>query len=255
MTARRIVWALIALLALAALAVLIPGSPAYLPTLIRRHAHFHEGHGTGYWIEALNSPDAEVRRHAIFALGMLGTDAEDAVPALSAIMVDDPDGKLRGEAALALSKMTPASRAAVPALARALEDKDPLVRMNAVNALFRLRTEARPAAPALIQALNDRNNQITLAPFTTSIQEMAALALGRASAGTPEAVPALMEALKAALTDGLRYALIRALGDVGPEARPAASQILALRRHEHSDMRHAVEEAVRKIGLESPAVE
>src|SRR5436305_1937543 len=80
----------------------------------------------------------EGRHRAIFALGAIGPEAGEAVPALSAILVEDPDPRNRNRAALALSKMHPASRAAVPALARALADEEPWVRMNAALALSRL---------------------------------------------------------------------------------------------------------------------
>jgi len=255
MTLRRVTWSVMALVTLVALALLIPASPAYLPTLMLRYGHLHDGHGTGYWVDALKSPDTETRRHAIFSLGMIGPEGEDAVPALADIMLKDPDNELRGEASLALSKMTPASRTAVPALAQALGDNDPVVRMNAASTLFRLKDESRPAVPALIEALNAEENQVMLAAFYMSVQEMMALALGRASAGTSEGVPALIDALRTAGTDRVRRAVVRALGFVGKHAREAAPQIAALRQHEDSDMRRVAEVALRAIGAESEARE
>ncbi len=251
MTLRRLVWPVIGLIGLVGLGLLVPASPVYLPSLMMRYGHMYDGHGTGYWIDALNSPDAETRRHAIFSLGMLGSYAEDAVPPLADIMLTDADPGLRIEASLALSKMTPASRTAVPALGQALSDREPLVRMYAACTLFRLHEDSRPAVPALIQALPAKDNQVTLRNFSVSIQEMVALALGRASAGSAEAVPTLIETLRAASTDGLRWAVVRALGFIGTQAREAAPQILALRRHENSDLRAVAEATLRKIGAEA----
>ena len=193
-----------------------------------RYGNTYDGHGAGYWMGPLKDPDVKVRRKAIFALGVLGSDAEEAVPALASIMVDDPDFTLRIEASLALSKMGGLARPAVPALARALGDEQPLVRMNAARTLLNLGGEARPAVPALIGAMKAGENEGQLLPFEISIQEVATVALGRASVGTDEGVAALTEALEGARTDGMRRAAARALGEVGANARPAAPQLRAL---------------------------
>lgn len=249
MTKRRTLWLVAALVVLAALAVLIPGSPAHLPTLMGGgyFGQYHDGHSAGYWRDGLKSPDAEARRRAIFALGAIGPDAGEAVPALAVILREDPDAEARQQAALALSKMAPASRAAVPALAEALADEEPFVRMNAALALSRLRAEARPAVPALIEALKDEDNRTNVGRFAATIAEAVALALGRASAGSADAVPALTEALAAARTVGMREARARALGEVGAEARPAVPQLQALLQDKNVDVRWAAEDALRKI--------
>jgi HEAT repeat protein len=252
-TKRRALWLLFGLLVLVALAVLIPGSPAYAPRLFARYAHFHDGHSLGYWTDALDSTDTRTRLQAIFALGAMGPGAGEAVPQLSAVLLDDPDGDCRSAAALALSKMVPASRTAVPALARALEDAEPLVRMNAATALFGLRAEARPAVPALMKAVKDEANRQEVRPFPVTIQETAALALGRASAGSDEAVPTLVEALEAAETEGMRRSAARALGEVGLPARPAVSRLRELLNDRDGSVREAAAEALRKIEGEAPA--
>src|SRR5262249_36564614 len=149
----------------------------------------------------------------------------EAAPALAEIMLRDRNREVRIEAALALSKMSPASRPAVPALGQALQDPEPLVRMYATLALFRLRGEARPAVPALIQALGDERNQERLAQSGYTIRELMIGALGRASAGSAEAVPVLTEILEKGGTEAQRQAAARALGDVGAEARPAAPRL------------------------------
>src|SRR5438445_268656 len=82
-----------------------------------------------------------------------------AVPALAAIVAEDPDREARIQASLALLKIGAAARAAVPQLTGALADEEPLVRMNAAMVLAKLRAEARPAVPALIKALKDDSNR------------------------------------------------------------------------------------------------
>jgi hypothetical protein len=247
MARRRVFWLAAGFVVIPAAAVLVPGSPAYLPGLLVSGREY-DGHSARYWTRALDSADTDARRRAIFAVGAIGASAGDAVPALARILADDADPECRTTAALALSKMDPASRAAVPALAHALGDEEPGVRMNSALALFRLKTEARPAVPALTREFKDLRNQVTFGGFSLTIQEMMVLALGRASAGSAEAVPALTEGLTAADNDPLRRALAQALGDVGPEARPAAPLLRALLKQEDQDVRRAAEEALGKIG-------
>ena len=154
----HVFWLVPVLVVLAGVAMAIPSSPLYLPTLITAGGH-HDGHSTSYWIKALQNPDAATRRVAVHALGAIGSQADAAVPELSTMMLEDPNREVRIESALALTKMGPALSSTVPALTQALSDPEPGVRMNAVLALMRLKGEARPAIPALTQTLKDPANQ------------------------------------------------------------------------------------------------
>jgi HEAT repeat protein len=206
------------------------------------------GHTTRHWVAALDDPDLDTRREAIHALGSIGTDAEESIPALSTILLQDPDRGCRIEAALALMKMCPASRVAVPALARALTDDEPVVRMDAAIALVRLQADGRPAVPALIAALKDERNKTNASLFLFTIREKVAMALGRASAGTGEGVPALRQALKEADTEPMLVAVIQALGDVGPQARAAVPELRSFLQNNSTQVRKATEESLQDIG-------
>jgi HEAT repeat protein len=240
--------ALILFSILAGMGFVIPGSPVYLPSLLSHYAYYADGHSLGYWLRVLNHPDDRMRLRAIIALGMLGSDAEEAVPALAHILTEDTDEEARYQAALALAKMAPASAAAVPALARALdEDSVPIVRMDAALALSRLGTQARPAVPALIRAMKRRANRTNLAKCTFTIQEVAAVALSRATAGTSEGVAALTEALRSARTVNKRRVVVLALAEVGapaPEAEPLVRELLT---DPNPEVRQAAQEALGKI--------
>jgi hypothetical protein len=244
---RRIFWGLFGIVILVAVGLAVPGSPIYLPDVMLAGGQ-HDGHSTRYWTRALDDSDPEARRQAVHALGAIGADAERAVPQLAKMLVEDPDRELRIEAALALCKMDPASKAAVPQLVQALDDPEPLVRMNATQALFRLKTDARPAIPALIRGLQDPANHTNANAFPFTVQEMMALTLGRASAGTTDGVEALTEALTEGATLEVRRAAARALGDVGPAARSAAPHLRALLKHKHPRTRQDAAEALRKMG-------
>jgi HEAT repeat protein len=248
MTSRRVLRVVFVLLLMAGTGLLIPASPAYLPSLLVHYSHYQDGHSLGYWVRALDRPDAEVRRRAIFALGAIGPDAAEAVPSLATILTEDPNREARHQAALALAKMAPASAAAAPALAQALDrDNEPAVRMNAAIALFKLGALARPAVPVLLKALRRRGNRTNLATFPFTIQEMVALALGRATAGTTDGVAALTEALAGARTASKRLVVARALGEIGEPARSAELGLRALLADDNAQVREAAEEALRKI--------
>jgi hypothetical protein len=276
-------WIVAALVGVAVIALVIPRSPFYLPILLNGGEGAVEGHGVRYWIKDLDNPEQGQRTHAIHALGAMGPEAGDAVPALAKVLVEGKATQDRIEAALALSKMVPASRSAVPALAQALEDQDLLVRMNAAMALQRLGAESRPAIPALIKAVKDKSNKTNVEVFPITIQEQAAVALGRATAGTAEGVPTLIEALQEVRADKsvkiqtinrgegesrmtstkaptanshrssnpiirAKINISRALGEIGPEAQSAVPLLRDMIKEDQiSDFKIYAEEAIQKI--------
>src|SRR5436305_13924174 len=67
----------------------------------------YEGRPTSYWVKALGDPDVDKRQKAASYLGLIGSDAKEAVPALCKVMREDPDEKVRSNAALALCHMGP----------------------------------------------------------------------------------------------------------------------------------------------------
>jgi hypothetical protein len=246
MKKRLLIWVPCLALVLAAVALLLPASPWYLPDLVFGGG-YSDGHRTSYWITALHSPDAETRCQAAHALGAIGPDAEAAVPLLTQILRRDPKREPRIEAALALSKLCPASRSAVPDLAEALTDEELWVRMNAAITLAALGQDSRPAVPALIRALKDQTNRTNLDAFPFTIQQEVAVALGRASSGTPEAVPALSESLRAADSKRVRLTVARALAAVGGEARPAAPLLREMLQDDDPGVRQVAEDALHRI--------
>ena len=75
------------------------------------------------------------------------------------------------------------------------------------------------------------------------------LALGRATAGTDEAVPVLVDALKKAPRLESRLAAIRALGEVGPAAKSAENTLYDVATMDlNEEVKELATEAYRKIG-------
>lgn len=252
---RRRAWRIaFGVLALSMLPVVVPGSPIYLPDLVVAGG-MHDGHSTRYWIKSLDSPDAGVRRDALFALAAINEPAVRAVPRIAQIMLEDPDANFRTVAANVLANMAPTSRSAATQLGQALQDRELAVRMGAAVALFRLKEHARPALPAMLRALKDPNNQanVDMSPF--SIEEMLLMAVGRASAGDGDVVPAILETLGTDPSNSLLKAAARALGDVGGPARSAAPQLRAMLKNNSMVVRQEARMALKNVGASEDSAE
>jgi HEAT repeat protein len=110
------------------LALMLSGCGQYAPVVVH-------GRPVSHWVEALQSPDAKMRKRAAEALGSVGQADPAALPALIEA-VRDPDVTVRGAAVLCLLRLGPAARDAVPALEAVVrDDADLQVRDYAAKAL------------------------------------------------------------------------------------------------------------------------
>jgi HEAT repeat protein len=96
------------------------------------------GQPVSYWAAALHDHDPVKRKHAVTALGHVGTADPDAIPAVT-VALKDSDARVRAEAALALLNIGPAAKDAVAALEVAAKDKNAKVRSYAELALGKIR--------------------------------------------------------------------------------------------------------------------
>jgi HEAT repeat protein len=91
-----------------------------------------------YWLKALESPDAKVRKKAADVLGNVGPSHPDAIPALISAL-NDNDAKVRDAAVLALSKLGRVAEKAADALDGLKSDPDRAVRQHAAQAAKHVR--------------------------------------------------------------------------------------------------------------------
>lgn len=214
----------------------------YLPCL-----GYHDGHSIAYWILELDSPNLNHKRRAVRELGTIGAEAAGAAEELGEIVLDETDRGLRVDASLSLIKIGYGARNAVSAMTRAMGDHDPVIRYNTAVALLRVGKASKPAVPILMAELLQERNDTNCLIFPATINEVIAVALGKARAGTPDAVPALIEFLNLADTPLKRAAVARALGEIGPDAQPALPQLEALLGDPNDQVRQAAREAVMNI--------
>jgi TonB family protein len=122
--------------------------------------------GVSALARGLKSPDLNLRRNVMVALGALGggwwfhdrspakIDIGPALPALVAAL-QDPDPRVRGGAAEELGDVGPKAAAAVPKLIALLSEPDEGLRNNACIGLKGIGPAAKDALPALRHALSD----------------------------------------------------------------------------------------------------
>jgi hypothetical protein len=136
---------------------------------------------------ALQDKDKDVRNNAAAALGAIGAEARDAIPALvqalryetvepgparalgkigaAAVLplcaaLRDTDLHTRCGAAGALGDIGAGAKLAIPALTEALADKDACMRRMAVYSLGQIGTLAQKAEGALQAALKDQDREV-----------------------------------------------------------------------------------------------
>ena len=101
----------------------------------------------------LQDPNDNVRSSAADALGDLGAEAKDAIPALIVVVQQEQDYWVRNRAIVALGNMGEAAKTAIPDLVALLKDSDEKVHRIAAEALGEIGAEA---ISALIQAFEER---------------------------------------------------------------------------------------------------
>lgn len=210
-------------------------------------------------VAATGDGEIEVRAAAIIALGNLRAGGADAVKTLTRMATDDPSGSNRVAALTCLARYGPLAEPAIPVMIAALPQPDgpagspqqsavaglvgigppavpPLIagldhptptgRQGAIKALTRLGPVAAPALPELRRRAGpDEPDPVT--------RLLAAKALATIEGRPAGALAAARVALTAPNPDRsareeLQLTAIGVLGDLGPDARDALPDVLAV---------------------------
>jgi HEAT repeat protein len=218
-----------------------------------------------------------VVQNALTALKDLGPRARAAVPALARALQDD-DRLFRNRAADALGAVGPGAAAAVPALGELLQNENRTLRVAAARALWRINRD-RAAVAMLIQICEEKDGHLgeavdalgeigpdaelavpvlkrALQDATYPEREPLALALWRLQRPTEvsgvvsdprqEALAVLLRLLREG-TVLERWSAIRAVRDVGPEARAAVPALVRLLQNEEPSLRDEAANALRAV--------
>jgi HEAT repeat protein len=137
------------------------------------------------------------------ALGEIGPDARQAIPALIQVLTSG-EGEARDQAVGALGKMGPVARAAEPELLKALNEEDAFFRIKVAEALARIGGPRTPVIWALVDVVKDASHP----PFARELAMQALESCG------PRA-------------EGSTVALIEARSDSNPLVSGLAGEVLA----------------------------
>lgn len=211
-----------------------PNDPAVVPALHARAKS--DGH-------------LPARLAAIAALGRFGDRAADAVPTLIDTLKepDSPLGSPHEHAAVALEAIGPGT---LPAVTGALGRPEPRTRIGALKVVAGLGPAARPAVPAVEKCLADENPLVRLE---------AVQALWVVERKPDRTVAVALDHLRTTETNPRSRGQIRAkaiyiLGEVGPDARAAVPELLAILRDDpESFIRTHTARALGKMGRD-PAI-
>jgi HEAT repeat protein len=174
--------------------------------------------------------EEEIRQVAARALGEIGPEA---IATLTELLEDNQEG-VRRAAASALGKCGPEAKTAVPALTELLANKENW--WDAADALGKIGPDAKTAIPALKKKLLGGESMLKAlveilmnkVPLWNESKSMSKVVVESLMKVGPDAIPALTELLSRRKAWRL---VVKALGEMGPEARTAVPALTELLKH------------------------
>jgi len=216
--------------------------------------------------EIANRKDRHLRSGALKQLGIMGPDAQEALPTVFRATLD-PDSFVRDAAFPALASISPGDEAALQSLLKALgdpsyftrarvanllaawkpapraevanflDDKNPAIRKAAVQVLGELGPE-RDSVAAIVKALRDDQQEV---------QIQAASVLGKLGSSSDVALPVLRRIAKDKASPH-RAAAMYALASFGDAAREAIPDLIEIYQSEDPPHRFTAISAIGKLG-------
>jgi HEAT repeat protein len=203
----------------------------------------YEGVPVSGWIERLNNGDSSVRCTAATALGKIGRRAEKAVPALIKAL-RDKNGGVQENAAWAIGRIGKPAEEGIPSLLQMLKNDDAYLRIQAAYALGRIcRSNYGQVA---------RGVKTIVGPLAHALKDIDSRVRRQAAAALVDIGPEAKEAataLVAALDDedrATRGLAARAAGQLGKEAKSAIPRLTELLADKSAEVR---ESAAFALGL------
>ena len=177
-------------------------------------------------LEAMNTPDDEIRGLSVLALQEIGGAAPLILPVLAGAL-HDPSELVRRRAARAIGDLGLAGVQALPHLIAGLQDASESVRLEVMSALSRLESEAEPALPLLINQLCEPEIRLRTVASAT-IKRVGPVAINYLLCALVDN-DAIMRERSAILLGQMGYfedsiieGLLEACGDSDPDVREAA---------------------------------
>ncbi|MCI0683278.1 MAG: HEAT repeat domain-containing protein [Gemmataceae bacterium] len=188
--------------------------------------------------EASQNVDPRVSLRALWALSVIGPDAEPAIPILVELL-DHPKERNRAGALYALGEIGRAAGPATAQIVRSIRTKSMMVRYQAVTALGKIGTVA---VPELRRLLNDDE---------AGVRADAALALSLYGKLAKPALDELRHALKDE-SDDVRAKAAYAIGAMEKDGNPALPNLVDLLQDPEYDVQVAAFQATVQVGVGDP---
>lgn len=182
--------------------------------------------------------DKDGQALVIEALGKIGADAKTAVPDLAELLKNS-DKEMRPPILATLGRMGPAAKAAVPAIGDCLDSNEKEISIQALKLLADLGPDAKEAVAQIVALFADDD-----VGKENKLRAQAAKTLGKIGKA---AVPKLHSTLRNSRNRYVQAGVIEALGDIGPDAKPAATTIQAQLSHSDPLISVAAGRALSKI--------
>ena len=224
-------------------------------------------------LQGPHDPDGGVPNYAAWALGEMGADAKEALPALRQSLKESREALLfQFNAAVAMLLIDPSAEGAVEVLRR--KDMMPKVSpLDAASALALVPTEAEATLPRLMKRLEDGeypdNSQINvihgvgrlgpkigapavprLEAIARNVQEMNRLAAAEALVkltGNPDELLAVIDQELADESSERRADGLKALAKLGPQGQKLAERVIPLLKDNDWAIREAARSALKQI--------
>jgi HEAT repeat protein len=157
---KGLIWGIVVILAMVAVAVFIIPENRGMVTGIFASKNNYAGKSKSEWLKDLGSSKFTARGKAHAAL-VYQEGGENAVPLLVDGLKSD-SAQVRAECADILGSYKGHGKAAIPSLVEALKDKDPEVKIKASDSLQKLAPESKVAIPTLTAMLKDPDKDVRL---------------------------------------------------------------------------------------------
>jgi HEAT repeat protein/S1-C subfamily serine protease len=190
---------------------------------------------------AKNLSEKECQSLVIEALGKIGPDAKAAVPEL-ADLLKNSDKEMRPLILAGLTRIGAAAKAAIPAIGDCLDPNEKEISLQALTLLATFGTDAKEAVGQIIPLFAEDEEET--GKEENKLRAQAIKTLGKI--GKP-AVQKLQTALKQNPSRRVKVGIIDALGEIGPDAKPAAPYLEQLSRGSDSQVSRAAFKALTKI--------
>ena len=196
-----------------------------------------------------NADDPFLRRQAASALGRTSLSGDTGIAALIDALAD-PDVDVR---IIAVGSLTQFGKHAIQHLREAVLRRDARTQMYAAEALLRITPEGlRDAAPALIQGLKSDQMEVRTAAAHAWGEILPRNVVPLDALEKKQAIDALIRSLKDP-SPKVRYTVAEALAAFGPDAKGAASLLIALLADKDQYVRGYSAMALGNIGSNSKA--